>query len=336
MAGSTFGKLFKITTWGESHGPALGVVIDGCPAGFSIDMTAFDAYMKRRQPGLMSHTTSRKESDKVQILSGVFEGKTLGTPISIIVFNEDAHSSDYEDLKHLYRPGHGDATYDFKYGIRDYRGGGRSSGRETLGRVAAGALATQLLGTLGITFSTSTRLLEEEALATIAQSEDSIGGGVTVEINGVPAGLGEPVFDKLDARLGAALLSIGGVKAVEIGSGKACESMKGSTHNDVILEKSAHGIHTATNYAGGILAGISNGEPIIVSASIKPTPSIGLPQQTITDAGQPTEVTIRGRHDTTIVKRAAVVVESMCAITLVDCLLEQQTARFSFFTKTTP
>ncbi|MBE5907145.1 MAG: chorismate synthase, partial [Lachnospiraceae bacterium] len=332
MAGSTFGKFFKITTWGESHGPALGVVIDGCPAGFQLNMDAFLSYMKRRKPGSSAHTTTRKESDHVQILSGVYEGKTLGTPISLIVYNEDSNSKDYASLAHVYRPGHGDATYDYKYGIRDYRGGGRSSGRETLGRVAAGAIAVQLLASLGITLHTDLRLADDKTLTQLAQSGDSMGGGVTITISGVPAGIGEPVFDKLDARLSQGLFSIGGVKAVEIGSGKACETMTGSQHNDAILGCTKSGIHTETNYAGGILAGISNGEDIVVSASFKPTPSISQPQRTITDEGEQTTLSVTGRHDTTIVKRAGVVAESMCAITILDCLLEQQSARFSFLT----
>ncbi|MBE5902065.1 MAG: chorismate synthase [Lachnospiraceae bacterium] len=329
MAGSTFGNNFRITTWGESHGPAVGVVIDGCPSGFLLDFDAMQKYMERRKPGDNAHSTARKESDEIQILSGVYQGKTLGTPISMIFYNKDTKSKDYDLLKHIYRPGHGDAVYDYKYGIRDHRGGGRASGRETVCRVAAGSIAVQILNALGIHFTTTTALPTKEELDAIKQSKDSVGGQVTVAISGVPAGLGEPVFDKLDALLSQAVFSVGGVKAVEIGAGKKCETMQGSAFNDAILSKTDTGIHTRSNNAGGILAGISNGEEILVSASIKPTPSIGLQQDTITDTGAPTTLSVSGRHDTTIVPRAAVVIESMCAITLLDLLLAQNHARFS-------
>lgn len=331
MAGSTFGTCFTITTWGESHGRATGVVIDGCPAGFLLDFDAMQSYIDRRKP-VLSHSTPRKESDTFEILSGVYEGKTLGTPISIIFYNNDTKSSDYESIQHIYRPGHGDATYDYKYGIRDYRGGGRASGRETLARVAAGSVAIQLLNALGIRFESETVLPSEDTLLSLKEEKDSVGGAVLLTISGVPAGIGEPVFDKLDARLSQAVFSIGGVKAVEIGIGKACETMKGSQCNDPVLSKDERGIHTGTNHAGGILAGISNGEDILLRASFKPTPSIGKPQQTITDCNEKTMLTITGRHDTCIVPRAAVVVESMCAVTILDMLLCQCSTQFKTLT----
>ena len=339
MSGSTFGKNFRITTWGESHGPALGVVVDGCPSNFELQTDKLQAYIDRRKPTSQIASTKRKESDILHILSGFYDGKTLGTPISVVFFNEDANSKDYSNLKDIYRPGHADVTYDLKYGIRDYRGGGRSSGRETIGRVVAGGIAVQILESLNISVKariqsigihTNTYTSDKEFLSSISDflldiqnNQDSIGGCVECIISGVPGGIGEPVFDKLDALLSHAVFSIGGVKAVEIGSGTNCAAMTGSTHNDVILEKTSSGIHTATNHAGGLLGGISTGENIILRASLKPTPSIAKSQETIDKDGNPATLSIIGRHDTSIVPRAVVVVEAMCALTILDMLMEQ-------------
>lgn len=347
MSQSSFGNKFKVTTWGESHGKALGAVIDGCPAGLSLCEEDIQKFLDRRKPGQSRYTTARKEGDLVEILSGVFEGKTTGTPISLMVRNTDQRSRDYGNIAYSYRPGHADYTFDQKYGFRDYRGGGRSSGRETIGRVAAGAIASKILGELGISICTYTRSIGPVEIASFNKEEihqnafympdaqaavkagkyleecmknqDSAGGVIECRITGTPAGLGEPVFDKLSALLAHALMSIGAVKAVEIGDGIAVTSSNGSTDNDGFTVKDGEIIKTS-NHAGGIMGGISDGSEIILRAHIKPTPSISQPQQTVTKDKEPLSLEIHGRHDPVIVPRAVVVVESMAAITLADAL----------------
>ena len=354
MAGSTFGTLFTITTWGESHGPALGVVVDGCPAGIPLTSDYIQTFLDRRKPGQSKFTTARKESDSVEILSGVFEGYTTGTPISLIVRNTDQRSHDYSKIKDCYRPGHADYTFDQKYGFRDYRGGGRSSGRETIGRVAAGAIASKILSELGISICTYTKSIgpvqidtfdpEEinnnafympdakaatqagEYLEQCMKNQDSAGGVIECRISGTPAGLGDPVFDKLNAVLAHALMSIGAVKAVEVGDGIAVTSLKGSTDNDGFTVKDGEIVKTS-NHAGGIMGGISDGSEIILRVHIKPTPSISQPQQTVTKDKEPLSMEIHGRHDPVIVPRAVVVVESMAAITLADALFANMSSQ---------
>jgi chorismate synthase len=328
--------------------------VDGCPAGLPLDEEDIQKYLDRRKPGQSRYTTARKEGDLVEILSGVFEGKTTGSPISMLVRNTDHRSADYGNIATSYRPGHADYTFDQKYGFRDYRGGGRSSARETIGRVAAGAIAAKLLGTLGITFTAyasgigpvkiqsfskeeitqnafympDSEAAEKAAayLEECMKNQDSAGGTVECRIHGVPAGLGDPVFGKLDAALAGAVMSIGAVKAVEIGDGTACTSANGSTSNDGFCI-SENGIAKTSNHAGGIMGGISDGSEIFLRASIKPTPSISQPQETVTKDGQPLTLTIHGRHDPVIVPRAVVVVEAMCALTITDALFSNMTAR---------
>lgn len=356
MSGSTFGNYFRVTTWGESHGPALGAVVDGCPAGLCLSEADIQPYLDRRKPGSTQFATQRKEGDCVQILSGVFEGKTTGTPISLLIPNTSQRSADYSDIAQNYRPGHADYTFDKKYGFRDYRGGGRSSGRETAGRVAAGAIALRVLSQLGIQVCAYTKsigpvsidpasfdaaaILEtptcmpdreasaraEQYLSQCMQEQDSAGGVIECRITGMPAGIGEPVFDKLDARLSSAVMSIGAVKAVEIGDGTAVSLAKGSQNNDAFCIKDGS-VSKKTNHAGGILGGISDGSPIVLRAHIKPTPSIFQPQQTVGMDHQERTLQIRGRHDPVIVPRAVVVVESMAALTVLDLLLANLGAR---------
>ena len=366
MAGSTYGTIFKISTWGESHGKALGVIVDGCPAGITLTESDIQYFLNRRKPGQSSYTTQRSEDDKVEILSGVFEGKTTGTPISMLVYNKDHHSADYSDISNYYRPGHADYTFDKKYGFRDYRGGGRSSGRETIGRVAAGAIASKILDALGIsilTYSKSIGNIEidynnfkadeimknpmymPDGLAAIdagnmlknKMSEmDSCGGVIECIVNNLPTGIGEPVFEKLDANLAKAVMSIGAVKGIEIGDGFKAASSTGSTDNDGF---SVHNgiISKTSNHAGGILGGISDGSPIILRAAVKPTPSIAQTQHTINKSGENIDINIKGRHDPIIVPRAVVVVESMVAVTLVDMIFVSMSSRMDniikFFNK---
>lgn len=358
MAGSTFGTQFKITTWGESHGKGIGVVIDGCPAGLSLCEDDIQKFLNRRKPGQSRFSTPRKEDDAVQILSGVFEGKTTGTPISLVVFNENQRSKDYGDIATYYRPGHADYTFDMKYGFRDYRGGGRSSGRETIGRVAAGAVAAKILEQLGISFITYSRSIGPVSISKTAnellnnikatqqmilsnplympESEasekaqnfleecmiqhNSAGGIIECIITGVPAGLGDPVFEKLDANLAKAIFSIGAVKGFEIGDGFAVAASTGLENNDAFCMQDGK-VATATNHAGGILGGMSNGAPVIFRAAIKPTPSIAATQKTVNKSGEEIDISIHGRHDPIIVPRAVVVVEAMAALTIVDALL---------------
>lgn len=357
MSGSTFGTIFKITTWGESHGAGVGVVIDGCPAGIPLNEAMIQAYLNRRKPGQTRYSTPRKENDIVTIQSGVFEGRTTGTPISLAVLNETQRSGDYSEIAGYYRPGHADFTFDAKYGFRDYRGGGRSSGRETIGRVAAGAVACAMLKELGIEVCAYTRSIgpvqidykncrkenvmasplympdltasaaAEEYLEATMHAQDSAGGIIECIVSGMPAGIGEPVFDKLDASLAKAIFSIGAVKGFEIGSGFEGALKKGSENNDAFLSLQDGIAKKRTNYAGGILGGISDGSEIVLRAAIKPTPSISSTQQTVTRTGEPISINIKGRHDPVIVPRAVVVVEAMTALTLADQLLCGMTAR---------
>lgn len=356
MAGSTFGKLFTVSTWGESHGKALGVVVDGCPAGINLCEDDIQFYLNRRKPGQNAYSTQRNEGDTVQILSGVFEGKTTGTPISLIVFNEDQKSKDYGTIATSYRPGHADYCFDEKYGFRDYRGGGRSSGRETIGRVAAGAIAAKALSELGISLCAYTRSIGEyvidyhkfdeteilknplympdkecsdkaaRLLTETMAKKDSIGSSVECIIKGVKAGIGEPVFDKLDAKLAHAIMSIGAVKAVEIGDGTAVAKANGSINNDSFA-MDGKTVIKKTNHSGGTLGGMSDGSDIIVRASFKPTPSIFSKQESINQDHEEIDIEIKGRHDPIIGPRAVVVVECMCAITLLDLLMQNTTAK---------
>jgi len=388
MAGSTFGTLFSITTWGESHGKAIGVVVDGCPAGLSLCEEDIQYYLNLRRPGQNAFTTPRNEKDQVSILSGVFEGRTTGTPISLIVYNEDHHSADYSQIQDVYRPGHADYTFDEKFGFRDYRGGGRSSGRETLGRVAAGAIAIEFLKTLGIEICAYTKSIgtiicgkndyisnlsednretdtvlfdriskeglkklradkfisplympdadasrqAEDALTAAMEAKDSMGGIIECVVSGMPAGIGEPVFDKLDAGLAKAMLSIGAVKGFELGAGFAVSESKGSENNDAFVPVNDT-IRKATNHAGGILGGISDGSDIVFRTAIKPTPSIFTEQTTVNKDGEAISVEIKGRHDPIIVPRAVVVVEAMTALTIADALLVNMHSKLDDITK---
>lgn len=357
MAGSTFGNYIKITTWGESHGKALGVVIDGFPAGLKLSEQDIQLYLDRRKPGQSKFTTARAEGDEVVILSGVFNGVTTGTPISLMVENKDQHSKDYGNIATTFRPGHADYGFIEKYGIRDYRGGGRSSGRETIGRVAAGAVCAKLLQELGVTVCAYTKSIgdikiydfdlserdnnplcmpdanaakkAEEYLEACMINKDSAGGTVECLISGVPAGVGEPVFDKLDAKLAGALVSIGAVKGVEIGDGFAAAKTVGSINNDKFKMENGN-VTKLTNHSGGILGGISDGDDIIVRCAIKPTPSISQPQKTVNEQHEDVEIEIHGRHDPVIVPRAVVVVEAMCAIAVCDAMLGHMTDRVDY------
>ena len=356
MAGSTYGSIFRITTWGESHGKALGVVIDGCPAGLELTEEDIQRYLDRRKPGASSIATPRKEEDRVEILSGVFEGRTTGTPISLMVRNTSQKSGDYSEIASFYRPGHADYTYDAKYGFRDYRGGGRSSGRETVGRVAAGAVACKVLERLGVTVYAYTRSIgpveadmerfdreigrrtltampderaDEAALRYLEearQDRDSVGGCMECLVEGLPPGIGEPVFDKLDANLAKAIMSIGEVKAVEIGDGCRVSARRGSENNDEFHGRDGV-IVKASNHGGGILGGISDGDRLVVRAHVKPTPSIFRTQKTVNRGGEEIEINIRGRHDPVIVPRAVVVMECMTALTVLDAMLMNMSAR---------
>lgn len=359
MAGSIFGTHFRIETFGESHGEGLGVVIDGCPAGLSLCAEDIQLYLNRRKPGQSKFATPRKEADAVEILSGVFEGKTTGTPIALLVRNTSQRSSDYSEIASYYRPGHADFTFDAKYGFRDYRGGGRSSGRETIGRVAAGAIACKILQELGITVCAYTKAIgpveasmeqfdpdailttptampdrkaskEAEAyLSGCMEQKDSCGGVIECRIDGVPAGIGEPVFDKLDASLAKAVMSIGAVKAFEIGDGTKVAHMHGSENNDCFCIKDGRVIKE-TNHSGGILGGISDGSQILLRAYVKPTPSIFQSQHTVNKAGEEIDIQIKGRHDPVIMPRAVVVVEAMTALTILDLMMDNMTARVDY------
>ncbi|WP_300673516.1 chorismate synthase [Desulfoluna sp.] len=352
MAGNTLGDLFRITTWGESHGEAVGVTIDGAPAGIPFTEIHVQAWLDRRKPGGGKISTSRKEPDTATILSGTFEGKTTGTPITIVVENQDAHSGSYVDIKDLYRPGHGDITYDKKYGIRDYRGGGRASARETVGRVAAAALACEILKPLGVSILAATvelggvraekrayeKMGENPYLCPDAEAAeamdarvdavrregDSLGGVVEIIADGVPAGLGEPVFEKLDAALAGALMGIGAVKGVEIGAGFDAARMTGSENNDPIIPEGF-----SSNHAGGVLAGISNGAPLVMRVAVKPIPSITREQVTLNTKGEPATIRTRGRHDVSAIPRVNVVCEAMVALVLADHFLRQRAVKWT-------
>ncbi|RMF88572.1 MAG: chorismate synthase [Nitrospinota bacterium] len=353
-SGNTFGRIFRITTWGESHGPAIGVVVDGCPAGLALSAADIQKELDRRRVGQSKVTSQRQEADRVEILSGLFQGQTTGTPIALLVWNRDADSSKYESIKHLFRPGHADFTYLAKYGIRDYRGGGRASARETVGRVAAGAIAKKLLAQSGIeilgyttqihTIRAEKFVPEEiernpvrcpdpdaaqkmvERILEARKAGDSVGGIVEVVARGVPAGLGEPVFDKLDADLAKGLMSIPAVKGVEIGSGFAAALLFGSEHNDPFVRKGER-IGTLSNHAGGILGGISTGEEIVVRMVVKPTSSILREQQSVDVEGNPVSLRVEGRHDPCVCPRAVPIAEAMVALVLADHLLRQRTDR---------
>ena len=378
MGGSIFGKIFRISSFGESHGKALGVVVDGCPAGLSLSEADIQPYLERRRPGKNLKMTQRKEGDQVEILSGVFQGLTTGTPIALMVRNEDQRSKDYGDIAEAFRPGHADYGFFSKYGFRDYRGGGRSSGRETLARVAAGAIAKKVLQELqvevdakvmelaGISLSTSEGRAEADArILKLREEGDSAGGVVECRVNGLFPGVGEPVFDKLDARIAEGIMSIGAVKAVEIGDGVAAskalgsenndsfftveafpesrrgdisteevdesdesdDSERGGTEGDYFLENNLLRLKKKSNHSGGILGGMSDGSEILIRASFKPTPSISKVQNTVKESGEPISIKIKGRHDPTVVERATVVVEAMTAIVVLDCLLENMSAR---------
>ena len=327
---NTFGRSFRITTFGESHGQALGVVIDGCPAMIPLSVEDIQPVLDKRRPGTGPLTSQRAEADRVEILSGIFEGKTTGMPIALIVRNTDARSSDYDSLRQVFRPGHADFTYQEKYGFRDHRGGGRSSGRETVGRVAAGAVAAKCLARMGIEISgrideihgrTDPGSMEEE-IRKAKHEGDSVGGIIRLLATGVPAGLGDPVFAKLDAQIASAMMGIGAVKGVEIGDGFAAVRLKGSEHNDPMDDTGF-----LSNHAGGILGGISNGNEIVVRIAVKPTASIALPQKTRTAEGEQTTITVGGRHDPCIVPRLLPVAEAMLALVLMDAFLEQEKYR---------
>ena len=355
MPGNSFGRLFRITTWGESHGPAGGVIIDGCPAGLELDLSELQAQMDRRRVGQSRMSSARNEPDTVEILSGMFEGRTTGTALSMLIRNTNVRSADYDTLREVYRPGHADWTYAAKYGVRDHRGGGRASARETAARVAAGAVARQILSREGITLIGWTQrlahleaqLVDEteiernpmrcpdpqvaQAMVALVESTrrdlDSLGGVVEVRARGVPPGLGEPVFDKLDALIGHAMFSIPAVKAVEIGAGTAVAAMRGSQNNDPFTIDSDGLLTTTTNHAGGMLGGISSGSEIVVRLTAKPPASIAQEQPTVTRAGEPTTVVVKGRHDPTVLPRLVPVAEAMLALVLVDCILQQRAAQ---------
>ena len=344
MAGNTYGKIFKLTTFGESHGQAIGGIIDGCPAGLEIDLNAIEAEMNRRKPGQSTIVTQRKEPDTVKFLSGIFEGKTTGTPIGFVIENTNQKSQDYSHIKDTYRPSHADYTYDKKYGIRDYRGGGRSSARETASRVAAGAIAKQLLKGVSLNAYVSAvgeislnkhyseldfseieknpvrcpdpkiALEMENYIKQIRKEGDTVGGIVSCVIKNVPIGLGEPVFDKLHAELGKAMLSINAVKGFEFGSGFEGIKLKGSEHNDLFNEDGS----TKTNHSGGVQGGISNGEDIYFNVAFKPVATIMQKQQTIDSNGNLAEMQGKGRHDPCVVPRAVPIVEAMAALVIAD------------------
>ena len=353
MAGNSLGKFLKITTFGESHGKAVGVLIDGIQPNMAFSADPIQLELDRRRPGQSSVTTARSETDQVQVLSGIFEGKTLGTPICLLVWNKDQNPKAYDAIKDLFRPGHAAYTYLSKYGIQDYRGGGRSSGRETAGRVAAGAVAKQILEKRGVEIYAYTKQVAGIRANTIDFKEiennpvrcpdpqaakkmmrkilkvkkegDSVGGVVEAVVRNCPAGLGEPVFDKLEADLAKALMSIPAVKGVEIGSGFAAATMKGSEHNDEFYkEKSTGRIHTRTNFAGVILGGISNGEDIVVRVAVKPPSSIPIAQDTVDTKGKKRTIKVEGRHDPCICPRVVPVVESMVALVIADHLMRQK------------
>ncbi len=322
MSGSTFGKLFKVTTWGESHGEALGVVVDGCPSGLAIDIPFIQNELARRRNSENALSTSRTEADNLQVLSGIFEGKTTGTPISMIVQNTDARSHDYEKYRDIFRPSHADLGYEVKYGIRDYRGGGRASGRETVSRVAAGAIAKQFLSELGITISS--KILEIGELV----ENDSAGGIAECVATGLKIGIGEPVFGKLDAVLAQAIFSVGGVKAISFGEGFNAHHLSGYEFNDFLYyDDKSDEIKKMSNNSGGVTGGLSDGGELNVKVIFKPTPTIKKVQPTINKNRENVQVSFDGRHDKCIATRAIVVVEAMMAITLADLILQNSVCK---------
>jgi len=355
MRGNTFGKLFKVHTYGESHGPAIGAVIDGCPAGLAISIEKIQAELSRRRPGQSEIVTQRKEADQVEILSGVFEGYSTGTPISLLIRNQDQKSKDYSHIKDSFRPSHADFTYTAKYGNRDYRGGGRSSARETAARVAAGAIAQMYLDTLGVEIHSyvsqvgelklikapeniSKEMIDanivrcpDSDLATrmidyikqVRKEGDTVGGRIHGVIKNCPAGIGEPVFDKLHADLAKAMMSINAVKGFEYGSGFASTVMRGSAHND-LFKKAGNRLVTETNYSGGIQGGISNGMDIYFNVAFKPVATIMRDQKSVDKSGNDDIVSGKGRHDPCVVPRAVPIVDAMSALTIVDHVLRQQ------------
>ncbi len=354
MPGSTFGRVLTVTTFGESHGPAIGVVIDGTPPGIGLSVADIQKELDRRRPGQSAITSPRAEKDKVEVLSGVFDGLTTGTPIALLIRNEDKKSSDYDNLKDLFRPGHADWTYDAKYGVRDWRGSGRASGRETAARVAAGAVARKVLAARGATILGYSREIDGVRAARVDPAEiernparcpdpdaaprmveriekaradgDSVGGIVEIVVSDCPPGLGDPVFDKLEALLSHGIMSVGAVRGVEIGAGFEAARMRGSTYNDEPYSDAGR-MRTRTNNAGGIAGGISNGMEIVIRAAMRPPASISRPQRTLDSSGESVMVEIVGRHDPCIVPRAVPVLEAMTALVLADCLLVQAACR---------
>ena len=348
MSGNTFGKIFKVTTFGESHGKALGCIIDGCPPNLKIDESDIQTDLDRRKPGQSKYTTQRKEDDKIEILSGVFNGLTTGTPIALLIYNKDHKTKDYSEIKNKFRPGHADFTYQKKYGIRDYRGAGRSSARETVARVAAGAIAKKYLSKINKTkifgyvsqlgeikaesikisdieknpffFPDKKKIIElEEYLTSIRKSGDSIGAKVTVIGKNIPIGLGEPVFDKLDALLAQGMMSINAVKGVEIGAGFDVVNQRGSEARDEITPKGF-----LSNFSGGTLGGISTGQDLHVNIALKPTSSILIPGKTVDQKNKPTTIRTKGRHDPCVGIRAVPIAEAMMALTLCDLYLRHK------------
>jgi len=360
---NSFGKLFSITTWGESHGPAVGVVIDGCPPGLPLTPEEIQSELNRRRPGQSDIVTPRKEEDRVEILSGVFEGRTMGTPISLVVRNTDQRPGAYEDMKEKYRPSHADYTYQAKFGVRDHRGGGRSSARETIGRVAAGAIARKILAQAGVELRAyvtqvhdltvpAAALVEFPTLAEIDASPvrcphpataaamverikavraagDSVGGVIECRVRGLPPGLGEPVFDRLEADLGKAMLSLPATKGFEIGSGFAGTRLKGSEHIDAFETRGGR-VRTVTNRSGGVQGGISNGEELVFRVAFKPTATILQSQRTVDVRGAATELAAKGRHDPCVLPRAVPIVEAMSALVLLDHWLRQSAQNRTF------
>lgn len=350
MSGSSIGNVFKVTTWGESHGEAIGAVIDGCPAGVYLNESDIQGDLDKRKPGSSKYATQRKESDNVKILSGTFEGKTTGTPISMIIQNADKKSSDYSEISKYYRPGHADYTYDLKYGLRDYRGGGRSSGRETATRVAAGAVAKKVLSSINIEIFSYTRSISDISIDynnfskeeiwnndfcmpdktavqkvsllmdKLMEEGDSAGGIVECVVSGLPGGIGEPVFSKINAELSKAVMSIGASKGIEFGAGFESSKLKGSQNNDVFRNEKGK-IIKRTNNAGGSLGGITDGSELLFRVAFKPTPSIYKVQDTVNKNLENIEINIKGRHDPVIVPRAVVVIEAMTAIVLADFII---------------
>ena len=361
MSGSTLGNIFKITTFGESHGKALGVIIDGCPAGLSLNEADIQPFMDRRKPGQSKFTTKRAEGDEIEILSGVMDGITTGTPIAMMVRNNDQHSKDYGDIATTFRPGHADFTFYEKYGVRDYRGGGRSSGRETLARVAAGAVCSKILAELGVEVKAYTKAigpfeiesfdedeinnnalympdaktakLASDFLEECIKNQDSAGGIIECVVSGLTPGIGDPVFDKLDANLAKAMLSIGAVKGFEIGDGFDAARSTGSVNNDEFWTLVKPVVLKKTNHSGGTLGGMSDGSDVVFRCAIKPTPSISRVQHTVNEAGENVEIEIKGRHDPVIVPRAVVVVEAMAAITVCDLMLSHMSDRMEYLKK---